>query len=143
MPKPQTLFLNIRTLFSMNFLFCFVLFLFCSCQDRIITVVNIAIDLISYFLNLFASFGWQSAHTIYCLQFIRLNQRALLDHIKSIGFDAAKNGKSLFLSHLNINTKLYIGLKMLYKLLFVLSNSSTEIIYIHSNVAANEFGRPR
>lgn len=47
-------------------------------------VVNIAIDLFSYLINLCASFGWQSAHTIYCIQFIRINQRALIQHLKSI-----------------------------------------------------------
>ncbi|XP_031616537.1 serine/threonine-protein kinase pakF isoform X2 [Contarinia nasturtii] len=73
-----------------------------SCQDRINAVVNIAIDLISYLINLCASFGWQSAHTIYCVKFIRLNQRALLhhlksirlvEHIKSIGIDLIKNAQ--------------------------------------------------
>lgn len=63
-------------------------------------VLNIAIDLISYFINLCASFGWQSAHTIYCVKFIRLNQRALVQNIKQIGIEAAKNG--LFLELIRI-----------------------------------------
>lgn len=80
---------------------CAFFFIFCSCQDRVSAVVNIAIDLISYFINLCASFGWQSAHTIYCIKFIRLNQRAVVrhlksihvaEHIKSIGIDAMKFG---------------------------------------------------
>ncbi|XP_055320028.1 protein SERAC1 [Sitodiplosis mosellana] len=73
-----------------------------SCQDRISSLVNIAIDLISYLINLCASFGWQTKHTIYCVKFIRLNQRAvvehfksirLIEHIKSIGYNVVKNAQ--------------------------------------------------
>lgn len=91
------------------FLYFFFVFIFgvCSCQDRISAVVNIAIDLISYLINLCASFGWQTKHTIYCVKFIRLNQRAvvehfksirLVEHIKSIGIDVAKNGIFFYFS---------------------------------------------
>lgn len=98
-------------IFSFNYLLFFIWNFFCllffihlnSCQDRIGAVVNIAIDLLSYLLNLCASFGWQSAHTIYCVKFIRINRRALmqqlksirfLEHIKTIGLVTIFNGKS-------------------------------------------------
>lgn len=48
------------------------------------SAVNVAVNFISYLINLCASFGWQSAHTIYCVKFIRINQRAVVHHLKNI-----------------------------------------------------------
>lgn len=78
---------------------CVFLFIF-SCQYRISAVANIAIDLISYLINLCASVGWHSAHMIYCAKFIRLNQRALVEYIKSLGIVAVKHGN--IIKHVHI-----------------------------------------
>lgn len=100
--RPYELICSPLTSSSISFFFYHFYF---SCQDRIGAVVNIAIDLLSYLLNLCASFGWQSAHTIYCAKFIRLNRRAifqeiknirLMEHVKVIGTILRRNGIAIY-----------------------------------------------
>lgn len=75
----------VAVLYDLIFLrFVYYYYFSFSCQNRLAAGVNIAIDFISYLINVFASFGWQSAHTIYCVKFIRINQRALMEQLKNI-----------------------------------------------------------
>lgn len=60
--------------------------IFCSRPDRISIIIGLTVWLLSGLINICKHIGWRSIHMIYCIKYIRINLRALLDAIATIRF---------------------------------------------------------